>query len=201
MTSGLTARNKQRTRREIAEAAGQLFIERGYASTTVQDIVDAADVSPRTFFRYFPCKEDVITAIASTSMDDTIDRLSEHEASEPLGSVLKSMLTAALVPVIEDPHAARAFQLMLRDNPVLRGRWLEEQRRSGERLADALRPWFAPEAGPLAPRLAAGAALLAVDEAMTLWADDPSIPDPITLLDQALEILGSTRLFLTQPPR
>jgi AcrR family transcriptional regulator len=199
MTSGLTARNKQRTRREIAEAAGHLFIERGYASTTVQDIVDAADVSPRTFFRYFPCKEDVITAIASTSMDDTIDRLSEYEVTEPLGSVLKAMLTAALVPVNEEPQAARAFQLMLRDNPVLRGRWLEEQRRSGDRLADALRRWFPAEVNPLAPRLAAGAALLAVDEVMTQWADDPTMPDPITLLDQALEILGGTRLFLTEP--
>jgi AcrR family transcriptional regulator len=196
MTSGLTARNKQRTRREIAEAAGQLFIERGYASTTVQDIVDAADVSPRTFFRYFPCKEDVITAIASTSMDDTIGRLSERDVSEPLGSVLKAMLTAALVPVIEDPRSARAFQLMLRDNPVLRGRWLEEQRRNRDRLADALRRWFPEDANPLACRLAAGAALLAVDEVMSMWADDLSAPDPTHLLDQALEILGGTLLFL-----
>src|ERR1700722_14808380 len=171
MGTGLTERNKQRTRREIAEAAGQLFIERGYAAATVQDIASAADVSPRTFFRYFPCKEDVITAIASTSMDDTIDRLSEHDVSEPLGSVLREMLTAALVPVNEEPQAARAFQLMLRDNPVLRGRWLEEQRRSRDRLADALRRWFSEDASALAPRLAAGAALLAVDEVMTLWAD------------------------------
>jgi hypothetical protein len=48
MTSGLIERNKQRTRRELAEAAARLFLERGYPSTTVQDIVDAADVSPRT---------------------------------------------------------------------------------------------------------------------------------------------------------
>jgi hypothetical protein len=51
----------------------------------------------------------------------------------------------------------------------------------------------------MAPRLAAGAALLAVDEAMTLWADGPSMPDPIILLDQALEILGGTQLFLAEP--
>jgi hypothetical protein len=41
------------------------------------------------------------------------------------------------------------------------------------------------------PHLVAGAALLAVDEVMTHWADDPSIPDPLGLLDQALEILDT----------
>src|ERR1700722_18407837 len=129
MGTGLTERNKQRTRRDIAEAAGQLFIERGYAATTVQDIASAADVSPRTFFRYFPCKEDVITEIASATMDDVLGHLAGHDASESLGSVLKATFTAVLAPVIDDPEAARAFQFMMRDTPALRGRWLGEQRR------------------------------------------------------------------------
>jgi AcrR family transcriptional regulator len=197
MNSGLTTRNKQRTRREIAEAAGHLFIDRGYAATTVQDIVDAADVSARTFFRYFPSKEDVITAIASATMDDTIDQLSEHDVSEDLGSVLRAMLTAALAPVTDDPEAARAFQFMLRETPALRGRWLEEQRRNRDRLAEALRPWFGEDVNPLAPHLAAGAALLAIDEVMTMWADHPSIPDPLSLLEQALDILRGPLLFST----
>jgi AcrR family transcriptional regulator len=196
MSGGVIERNRQRTRRDLAEAAGRLFIERGYDSTTVQAIVDAADVSPRTFFRYFPSKEDVITAIAVATMDDTLEHLSGHGTTEPLGSVLKAMLAAALARVEDDPKAARAFQMMLRENPVLRGRWLEEQRRSRDRLAEALRPWFDEDCNPLAPHLAAGAALLAVDEVMTLWADDPSVRGPIELLDQALDILSGSLLFL-----
>jgi AcrR family transcriptional regulator len=199
MSRGLTERNRERTRRDIAEAAGRLFIERGYGATTVQAIVDAAEVSPRTFFRYFPSKEDVITAIASASMEDTLDHLAGHGREEPLATVLTAVLTAVLSPIDDDPAAAQAFQLMLRENPVLRGRWLEEQRRNRERLADALRPWFDPHCHPLAPHLAAGAALLAVDEAMTLWSDDPSGPDPITLLRHALDILGGPGLFLATP--
>jgi AcrR family transcriptional regulator len=199
MSTGLTERNRQRTRRDLAEAAGRLFIERGYEATTVKAIVEAADVSPRTFFRYFPSKEDVITAIAIASMDDTLDHLSGHDVSEPLQSVLKAMLTAALARVNDDPVTARAFQMMLRENPVLRGRWLEEQRRSRDRLAEALHPWFKDGFNPLAPHLAAGAALLAVDEVMTLWADNPSISDPIGLLDQAFDILSGSLLFLVEP--
>ena len=188
-------RNKERTRRELAEAAARLFIERGYDATTVGDIADAADVSPRTFFRYFPAKEDVITAIASATMDDAIDHLAGHDPREPLRSALEAMLTASLAPVLEDPAAALAFQEMLRDTPALRARWLEERQRSCDRLADALEPWFAERAHPLAPRLAAGAVLLAVDEALRRWAGHPAGPDPVDLLHQALDVLDGPRLF------
>ena len=189
MSGGLIERNKSRTRRELAEAASRLFMERGYSSTTVQDIVDAVDVSPRTFFRYFPCKEDVVTAIASLSMDDCLDHLAEHDPSEPLGDVLRALMTASLSRVYMDPASSRAFQIMLRDTPALRGRWLEEQRRSRDRLAEALRPWFTAGSHPLAPNLAAGAALLAVEEVMAHWADDTGYPDLMVLLDEAFELL------------
>jgi AcrR family transcriptional regulator len=193
--TGLTERNKQRTRREIAEAAGQLFLERGYAATTVQDIAREADVSPRTFFRYFPCKEDVITAIASASMDDVIEHLAGHDASESLVSVLRATFAAVLGPAIDDPDAGRAFQRLLRDTPALRGRWLEEQRRNRDRLAEELRPWFDDSSSAVARHLAAGAALLAIDEVMTFWADDPSLGDLLGLLDHALEILDGPSIF------
>lgn len=198
MGTGLTERNKQRTRREIAEAAGQLFLERGYAATTVQEIAAAADVSPRTFFRYFPSKEDVITVIASASMDDVLEHLAGHDASESLVSVLHATFSAVLGPAIEDPDAARAFQFMLRDTPALRGRWLEEQRRNRDRLAEELRPWFDVSSSPVARHLAAGAALLAIDEVMTLWADDPSLRDPLGLLNEALRILDGPSIFPQQ---
>jgi AcrR family transcriptional regulator len=199
MGTGLTERNKQRTRREIAEAAGQLFLERGYAATTVQEIATAADVSARTFFRYFPSKEDVITVIASASMDDVLEHLAGHDASERLASVLQATFSAVLGPAIEDPDAARAFQFMLRDTPALRGRWLEEQRRNRDRLAEELRPWFDASSSPVARHLAAGAALLAIDEVMTLWADDPSLRDPLGLLEEALQILDGPSIFPQKP--
>jgi AcrR family transcriptional regulator len=192
MGQGLTERNKNRTRRELAEAASRLFLERGYSSTTVQDIVDAVDISPRTFFRYFPCKEDVVTAIARLSMDDSIDHLAEHEPTEPIGQVLRAMMRTSLTRVCEDPASARAFQVMLRDTPTLRGRWLEEQRRNRDRLAEAVRPWFAPHGHPLVRHLVAGAALLAVDEVMACWADDATNPDVVEMLDEAFDVLENS---------
>ncbi|WP_052440520.1 TetR/AcrR family transcriptional regulator [Streptacidiphilus anmyonensis] len=57
---GRREQNKRRTHEALIEAAGRLFQERGYESTTVRDIAAAAGVGERTFFRYFPSKESLV---------------------------------------------------------------------------------------------------------------------------------------------
>jgi AcrR family transcriptional regulator len=57
---GLRDRKKQKTRETIIEVALELFVERGYEETTIAEIADAAEVSPRTIFAYFPSKEDIL---------------------------------------------------------------------------------------------------------------------------------------------
>jgi AcrR family transcriptional regulator len=58
--AGLRERKKAKTRAAIRESAMRLFEEQGYAATTIEQIAEAAEVSPSTYFRYFPTKEDVV---------------------------------------------------------------------------------------------------------------------------------------------
>ena len=57
---GLRERKKARTRALIQEQALRLFREQGYDATSIEQIAEAAEVSPSTFFRYFPTKEEVV---------------------------------------------------------------------------------------------------------------------------------------------
>ncbi|HNF04869.1 MAG TPA: TetR family transcriptional regulator, partial [Mycobacterium sp.] len=75
---GLRERKKVRTRETIRREAFRLFDERGFAETTIEQIAEAADISPSTFFRYFPSKESVLLA------DDLSAVMLEALAAQPL---------------------------------------------------------------------------------------------------------------------
>ena len=106
--AGLRERKKAKTRAAIREHALRLFDEQGYASTTVEQIADAAEVSPSTFFRYFPTKEDVV-------LTDDYD--------EPI--------MAAMLAQPADLHPAAAMRRAIRQvfSAITPADWAIEQRR------------------------------------------------------------------------
>jgi len=91
---GLRERKKQRTRETIARAAHELFAERGYHATTLPDIAEAADVSTRTIFAYFPSKEDILFSDFPFMKDALAQALAERpEGEDALETVRQFILS------------------------------------------------------------------------------------------------------------
>ena len=90
---GLRERKKQRTRETIARAAQELFAERGYYATTLPDIAEAADVSTRTIFAYFPSKEDILFSDFALMREALAQALAERpEGQDTLETVRRFIL-------------------------------------------------------------------------------------------------------------
>lgn len=110
-TSGLRERKKRKTQQALQAAAVRLMSENGFASTTVEQIADAADVSPRTFFRYFPTKE---SALLTDLQDEVVARhLADAPAEMPIADAYEAALTAAFTDLTSDEWEVEQARMRL----------------------------------------------------------------------------------------
>src|SRR6478735_12313602 len=102
---GLRERKKARTREALQEAAMARFARQGFEGTTVEEIAEACEVSPRTFFRYFPTKEDVLFADADARRDRLLAVLADQPADEPTFAALEAAMRVLALDYLDDREA------------------------------------------------------------------------------------------------
>jgi AcrR family transcriptional regulator len=194
-TPGLRERKKQRTRDALVDAAYELFHRKGYDATTVEEIAEIADVSPRTFFRYFMSKEDVALAPLDQQFTEVLAALAARPAGEPVISALQS----AAVGVVQAHEARDAspdlkrhqrLQTLLADTPALMAASLGRSTARLDELAQLLaaRMGVDSRADPR-PRLVASVALCAVPTAVNSWQDSHRTTPTSDLVRQAFDLL------------
>jgi len=89
---GLRERKKARTSQALEEAALELFATKGFDDTTIEEIADAVEVSPRTFFRYFTSKEEVLFAKDAGKEADLVAFLATRPPNESTLEKLRAAL-------------------------------------------------------------------------------------------------------------
>ena len=137
LPAGLRERKKAKTRAAIRDHAMRLFEEQGYAATTVDQIAEAAEVSPSTFFRYFPTKEDVILI---DDYDPVIVEAIKAQPPDvsPVRALLNGMREVFLNLSAEEWATEKRRQAIYQTVPELRARAMNQTVLAVDMLAGAL---------------------------------------------------------------
>jgi AcrR family transcriptional regulator len=127
---GRRERKKQRTREALTGAAFELFAQKGFDATTVEEIADAVDVSSRTFFRYFSSKEDVALTFQEEQLEGILAALAARPASEPVVTALRRSVVGIAEACEQgelgfDPTRFDCIQAMIASSPGLMAHSLE----------------------------------------------------------------------------
>src|ERR1700677_525654 len=89
-------RRKRRTRQAIQAAALELFAERGYRETTINDIAERADVAPRTVPGHFPANEELLFDAEPFTLDGLSKRLAERRPHETALEALRDWMATTM---------------------------------------------------------------------------------------------------------
>jgi AcrR family transcriptional regulator len=190
-TPGLRERKKARTREAIIDAALVLFERDGYEATTVEGIAAAADVSPRTFFRYFDTKVDVVMARNVDDGDDMEALVAERPASEGPVEAVRQVIRTKL-----GAHLGSGDDSMLREmrvvmsTPSLRATCVERFHDHLDGLASTFAARLGTGPDDLEPHILAGAvsaSMLAISDRWVAAGADPERLMP--MIDEGFAML------------
>jgi AcrR family transcriptional regulator len=198
---GLRERKKQRTREAIARAAHELFAERGYHATTLPDIAEAADVSTRTIFAYFPSKEDILFSDFSLMKDALAQALAERpEGEETLDTVREFILSLA---VAEESELDEQLRLCVDNDETLRSHLRARLAALEELIAPAIAKDLGAPANDLRPQVVAASLTAAFnvlsERGRGSGAKPKSAADVAALIDPVIAFLRGGLEALKEP--
>jgi len=187
---GLRERKKQRTREAIVEAALRLFEERGFDQTTIADIAEAADIAPRTFFGYFPSKEDVVFADFQDVFDDLSARLSDRAEQETAIDAIREWIAGLLEEIDPADDRERCRKRVIGDSPALADHNRALMGRIEELLAENIARDLDDQPGDVRPRMIAAAVIGALSALDVKSAEQaPTHEEALAMVDEALRFL------------
>ncbi|QRV32325.1 TetR family transcriptional regulator [Streptomyces californicus] len=176
-------------REVLAQAAFQLFLERGFERTTVDDIVARAGVGRRSFFRYFPSKEDAVFPDHESCLAEMTEFLSAVDDGDPVGAVCDAA-RIVLRMYADNPEFSVQRYRLTREVPGLRTYELSVVRRYEQTLAGHLRNRFGEGGdGALRAEVIAASVVAAHNNGLRLWLRSGGEGDPEVAVDHALALV------------
>ena len=187
---GLRERNRRKTMATLEAAALRLFAERGFDAVTIDEIAAAAEVSRRTFFRYYPTKEAVLFPDSSDRREHVRQALAEVQPGESALAAVRRALMSLAAFYGDDRERLLKRNAIMVGHAGLEARYLAQQRWAEEALTGLMAEWLGvdPEED-LRPSVVAATALAAVRVAMAAWMQDEGQGHLPTMVEEALDLL------------
>jgi AcrR family transcriptional regulator len=184
----LMERRREQTRAAIADAAVGLFIERGFADTTMEDVAEAAGVSRRTVYRHFPTKDDLVFEQPRRWMAQFNAEIALPHPGESMRQVCRRGLIAVASFIASTASSVLPAFTVYQVTPSLRGANGRLQDEWFERLVALLTPARPPGAARrLQIATIAGALVGTTTMLVAVWAGEPGgdiVAMTIAALDQ-----------------
>ncbi|HEV7721834.1 MAG TPA: TetR family transcriptional regulator [Iamia sp.] len=183
---GLRARKKQATSTALQRSAIDLFLERGYDETTVQDITDAAGVSQRTFFRYYATK-DAVLLTEHTRRERELAELLASRPDEPLGQTAAAVLEHLAQDIVERLELVRVQTRVSYTVPTLADRFAGHHDRLAVLIAEhAAKALGVTDDNDPRPRLFGNQVVRVWTTAILLWLTEGAEDDLVKLAADTL---------------
>lgn len=190
-TVGRRERKKLQTRYALRRAALRLVAESGLDSVTVADIADAADVSVRTFFNHFPCKEDALVGADLHRLQKLRTALAGQPADLDPVAALRAVILELAAKLRDYRDDLTAEMRVVQANPALRAREMSEfAQYERELVAEVARRSGTDPEHDLYPLLTARVAVAAFRAALSLWTTVESPPELSDLVGEAFDLLA-----------
>ena len=188
---GLRERKKQDTRERIVRVALELFAERGFDGTTIADIAEAADISPRTFFGYFAAKEDVVFHDADAMLGSLMARIRGRDAGEDAFDALRAWVRGMEGEQSFERSGERERRRLIRATPALMARERTNLAQVEQLLVEAVAEDLGVDERSLRPHLVGAAAVAGLSAISRLRDDEDDVAarSPDDVLDEAMVFL------------
>jgi AcrR family transcriptional regulator len=180
------ARWKPDARGRLAQAALELYVERGFENTTVAEIADRAGLTERTFFRHFADKREVLFAGSADLVQLLADRVAAAPTTSTPMEAVSGALQAAGALIQERGEWSKQRQAVIDAHPDLRERELIKLASLASTVADALRRRGVNE--PIAS-LTAEAGIAAFKVAFERWVQQPTKRNLPRLIRETIDSL------------
>ncbi len=187
--TGLRERKKQKTREAIQREALRLFQAQGYDTTTIEQISAAAEISPSTFFNYFPTKEDVVLYDSYDPI--LLSTLAAGPPGEPLSASVRRALDAIAGVMERDREVILVRARLWLEEPALRARVWEELERTRNLLTAVLAAHSGRDPDEFELRVIAMMVITAAFEASLEWVRQGGEGNLLTYVDRALTVIDA----------